>query len=93
MLYRNRGDGTFADVTEAAGLKQTRVRWGSGCAFLDYDGDGLLDLFIANYIDFDPKTAPEPGSGPTCRYRGLPVYNCFEPEPKMEISVLIGRSK
>lgn len=75
VLYRNRGDGTFTDVTEAAGLKQRRIRWGSGCAFLDYDRDGLPDLFIANYIDFDPRTAPDPGSGPTCRYRGLPV-NC-----------------
>ncbi len=74
-LYRNNGDGTFADVTEAAGLKGSRVRWGSGCAFLDYDRDGLLDLFVSNYVDFDPKTAPEPGSGPTCQYRGLAV-NC-----------------
>lgn len=73
VLYRNNGDGTFTDVTEAAGLKGSRVRWGSGCAFIDYDRDGLLDLFVSNYIDFDPKTTPEPGSGPTCLYRGLAV--------------------
>ncbi len=74
-LYRNRGDGTFVDVTEAAGLAGSRRRWGSGCAFLDYDRDGRLDLFVSNYVDFDPLTAPEPGAGPTCRYRGLAV-NC-----------------
>ncbi len=73
-LYRNNGDGTFADVAAAAGLAGTRLRWGSGCAFFDYDRDGLLDLFVSNYIDFDLKTAPDPGSGPTCRYRGLAVH-------------------
>ena len=57
VLYRNRNDGTFQDVTATAGLKQSRKRWGSGCAFVDYDRDGLLDLFVANYIDFDLATA------------------------------------
>ena len=75
VLYRNTGQGTFSDRTEAAGLRGTRDRWGSGCAFLDYDRDGLLDLFVSNYIDFDVKTAPEPGSGANCRYMDLAV-NC-----------------
>ncbi|MGH9345854.1 MAG: FG-GAP repeat domain-containing protein [Vicinamibacterales bacterium] len=65
-LFRNRGDGTFEDVTSAAGLL-TKTRWGAGCAFVDVDRDGRLDLFAANYIDFDPKTAPVPESG-LCRY-------------------------
>jgi enediyne biosynthesis protein E4 len=43
-LYRNNGDGTFADVTEKAGLK--RVGWGQGVAVGDYDNDGHLDLFV-----------------------------------------------
>jgi hypothetical protein len=70
-LLRNRGEGTFEDVTAAAGLT-TPPRWGAGCAFIDVDRDGLLDLFAANYIDFDLKTAPVPESG-LCRYKGVPV--------------------
>jgi enediyne biosynthesis protein E4 len=71
-LYRNRGDGTFEDVTIPAGLQAKKPRWGAGCAFLDYDRDGRLDLFAANYIDFDLASAPVPESG-LCRYKGLPV--------------------
>lgn len=74
VLYHNNGDGTFTDVTEKSGLAMKGRHWGSGCAFFDYDGDGHLDLFISNYIDFDPKTAPLPGTG-ACMYQGLPV-NC-----------------
>jgi enediyne biosynthesis protein E4 len=70
-LFRNKGDGTFEDVTARAGLETAR-RWGSGCAFLDYDRDGRLDLFVANYIDLDLATTPGPESG-LCRYKGLPV--------------------
>ncbi len=71
-LFRNRGDDTFEDVTTAAGLRTAKPRWGAGCAFLDYDRDGRLDLFAANYIDFDLASAPLPESG-LCRYKGLPV--------------------
>lgn len=73
-LFRNNGDGTFRDVTVKAGLGQvgTRQRWGSGCAFLDYDRDGNLDLFVANYIDFDIKTAPLPEAA-GCAYKGIQV--------------------
>jgi hypothetical protein len=71
-LYRNRGDGTFEDVTRRAGLMQSRARWGTGCAFLDYDRDGRLDLIVANYIDLDLAATPVPASG-LCRYKGLAV--------------------
>ena len=75
VLYRNRGDGRFTDATAAAGLQTTGTRWGSGCTFIDIDRDGRLDLFVANYLKFDLQTAPEPGSGINCTWKGLPV-NC-----------------
>jgi enediyne biosynthesis protein E4 len=71
-LFRNRGDGTFEETTKTAGLEVASKRWGAGCAFLDYDRDGRLDLFAANYIDLDLATAPVPESG-LCRYKGVPV--------------------
>ena len=71
-LYRNAGNGTFDDVTNRAGLVQDRRRWNTGCAFLDYDRDGRLDLLAANYIDLDLATTPLPSSG-LCRYKGLAV--------------------
>jgi hypothetical protein len=71
-LYHNNGNGTFTDVTAKAGLTQKTTRWNTGCAFVDYDLDGHLDLFVANYIDLDLKTAPVPESGP-CLYKGVMV--------------------
>ena len=53
ILYRNKGDGTFEDVTETAGVSNTG-RWGSSGAWFDYDNDGWLDLVIANYVDWSP---------------------------------------
>jgi hypothetical protein len=72
VLYHNNGDGTFTDVSEKAGVAGTRVRWGTGCAFVDYDRDGKLDLFVANYCDGDLTTWPLPESGP-CLYKGTLV--------------------
>lgn len=73
-LYLNNGNGTFTDVTAQAGLIQPgpKVRWNTGCNFVDYDRDGHLDLFVANYVDFDLKTAPTPEDGP-CTYDGMLV--------------------
>ena len=73
VLLHNNGDGTFADVTKKAGLWHDDVRWGTGCAFLDYDRDGRLDLFVARYVDFNPAHTPEPGSSALCQWKGLPV--------------------
>ena len=72
VLYRNNGNGTFTEVTEKAGVGTSGKRWNTGCAFLDYDRDGHLDLFVANYIDLDLATAPVPESGP-CNYKGVLV--------------------
>ena len=78
-LYRNNGNGTFSDVTERAGLIQPgpKTRWNTGCTWVDYDRDGHLDLFVANYVDFDLKTAPLPEDGP-CTYKGI-VVACGPP--------------
>ncbi len=72
VLYHNNGDGTFTDVSEKAGVAGKKTRWGTGCAFVDYDRDGHLDLFVANYIDLDLATAPVPESGP-CLYKSVMV--------------------
>jgi len=72
VLYHNNGDGTFSDVSEKSGVAGNPKRWNTGCAFVDYDRDGKLDLFVANYIDMDLATAPVPESGP-CLYKGVMV--------------------
>ena len=72
VLYHNNGNGTFTDVSEKAGVAGNGKRWNTGCAFVDYDRDGYLDLFVANYIALDLKTAPVPESGP-CLYKGVMV--------------------
>jgi hypothetical protein len=72
-LYRNLGGRRFEDVTARTHLMQDRVRYNTGCAFIDYDNDGKLDLFIANYLKFDFNATPRPGANPYCFYRGIAV--------------------
>ena len=71
-LYRNNGNGTFIDVTQKAGVGN-EGRWGTSAGFGDYDNDGHLDLYIANYVDLDLKHLPKFGDAPYCQYRGIPV--------------------
>ena len=59
ILYRNNGDGTFLDVTQAAGVSNAG-NWGSSGAWFDYDKDGWLDLVVVNYVDWSP------GNNPAC---------------------------
>jgi hypothetical protein len=73
-LYRNNHDGTFTDVTAKAGVADAD-RWGTSAAFGDYDNDGNLDLYVANYVDVDINNLPKFGSNQFCQYRGIPV-NC-----------------
>lgn len=56
-LYRNRGDGTFAEVAQAAGVADSR--WSTGVAWGDYDVDGDVDLYVANFVRFDPDELAE----------------------------------
>jgi hypothetical protein len=75
VLYHNNGNGTFSDVTKQAGLWRPDVRYGSGCTWVDYDRDGRLDLFVANYLNTTLEKLPKPGSNPDCTWKGVAV-NC-----------------
>lgn len=72
VLYHNNGDGTFTDVSEKAHVAGNGA-WSTGCAFVDYDRDGKLDLFVATYVDFDIETAPGPGERASCMWKGVAV--------------------
>ena len=72
-LFHNQGNGTFREVAEQAGVAGTGKEWGTGCAFIDYDRDGKLDLMVANYVHFDAGNPPEPGSEAGCTWKGTPV--------------------
>jgi hypothetical protein len=80
ILFRNRGDGSFQDATARAGLEQPpgQPQWAIGAAWLDYDRDGFLDLFLARYVKWDPAREPycgNPGVRTYCHpkfYQALP---------------------
>ena len=72
-LYRNNGDGTFTDVTDKAGIRnapdpQFGPLWSVAAAWVDVNNDGLLDLFVVNYLQWDYATEPR------CDYKGVPDY-------------------
>ena len=94
-LYRNLGNGTFKEMAEAAGVAGSGKEWGTGCAFVDYDRDGLLDIVVANYVDFDLANTPAPGQGTSCMWKGVPVM-CGPRGLKSATNVLyhnLGRGK
>lgn len=66
LLYRNRGDGSFEDVTAKAGLSGVDAKygkmWSIAAGGFDADNDGRLDLFVSNYVAWDPKAEPVCGS-------------------------------
>ena len=81
-LYHNNGDGTFTDVTEKAGLGQPDAQygplWSVGAAWVDVNNDGLLDLFVVNYLSWDSKHEPD------CKVYGQPDYchpKMYKPTP------------
>jgi hypothetical protein len=66
-LYHNKGDGTFKDITDTAGVEGGE-KCSVGAVWLDYDNDGLLDLYVGNYLNYDPDYsyyyAPDGFPGP-----------------------------
>jgi enediyne biosynthesis protein E4 len=82
QLFHNNGDGTFTDVTAKAGVGGGRYAgtkmWSVAAAWVDYNNDGLLDLFVSNYCQWDP------GEGPACKNNQKPMYcspRHFKPLP------------
>lgn len=83
VLYHNNGNGTFTDVTHHAGVSGNwdahvaaqglrasvqLPQFSSGCAFVDYDADGYLDLYVVHYVQFDTNANPE------CTRQGVRTY-------------------
>ena len=68
VLLKNNGNGTFSDVTNAAKVAGGDNDFSVGAAWFDYDNDGLLDLYVGNYLNFDPEYkyfyAPDGFPGP-----------------------------
>lgn len=73
-LFKNDRSGKFTDVAEAAHVDGDERTWSSGCTFLDYDRDGLLDLLVTSYQAFDLAKTPAPGKGANCEWKGMPVF-------------------
>jgi enediyne biosynthesis protein E4 len=82
ILYHNNGDGSFTDVTAKAGVAGLSTKgkklWGAAAAWVDYDNDGKLDLFVSNYLDWsfaNSKVCGAPGKRISCSptlYKGTP---------------------
>jgi len=84
QLFHNNGDGTFSDVTEKAGVTGTvpgiGKAWAVAAGWFDYNNDGLLDLLVVNYLNYDLKTAA------ACSVGKLPTYcspNDFQGTPNI----------
>lgn len=73
VFLHNLGNGTFRDETRQRGLYRSQPRWSTGCAFIDYDRDGHLDLVVANYVDFKSQDPPRPRTQSGCYWKGVPV--------------------
>jgi hypothetical protein len=72
-LYHNLGNGKFEEVADKSGAAGDGKTWSTGCAFVDYDRDGLLDIAIATYVDFDVKDSPVAGQTANCMWKGVAV--------------------
>jgi enediyne biosynthesis protein E4 len=74
VLHHNTGKGRFRDVASTAGVAGGTRNWSTGCAFVDYDNDGFLDLFVAGYVALDLSKTPLPGDNKHCLWRGVAVF-------------------
>ncbi len=72
-LFHNQRNGTFKEVAAQSGVAGSGAEWGTGCAFIDYDRDGKLDLVVADYVHFDLAKVPMPGKEAGCTWKGAPV--------------------
>jgi len=72
LLYHNER-GIFKEVGKHSDVSGSGKSWGTGCAFVDYDRDGKVDLFVATYVDFDLSKAPAPGERASCMWKGVAV--------------------
>ena len=70
ILYRNNGNGTFTDVTSTAGVAGGSAEWSTSAGFFDFDRDGDLDLYVANYLDYNL------GENPYCGFQ-KPGYRTY----------------
>ncbi|HEY2467194.1 MAG TPA: CRTAC1 family protein [Terracidiphilus sp.] len=80
QLFHNNGDGTFTDVTAKAGFGETHWKWATSAGWFDYDNDGLLDLFVTNYVKWSAATEP------FCKVGSVATYcspDVFAGEPNM----------
>ena len=73
VLYHNLGNGRFRDETKERGLDSPETRWSTGCAFVDFNRDGFLDLLVVHYLQFDQAHTPHPGEHSECTWKGMPV--------------------
>jgi hypothetical protein len=96
-LFRNRGDGTFENVTGTSGV--TNAGWGMGCAVADYDGDGQLDLYVTYYrapnqlwrnrggARFDDVTARSGAGGARARWNAGATFGDFDRDGDLDLFV------
>jgi enediyne biosynthesis protein E4 len=73
VFLHNLGNGIFRDETSRRGLDAPGSRWSTGCAFIDYDRDGWLDLVVAHYIDFNAQESPRPRERSGCKWKNISV--------------------